>query len=290
MLAPIFASLTGAAPSERLEARLVALWEEGRAAWPSVNLDAADFARDLAARAVAAGTGERALDGLHAADLYLACACARGVAGAAAAFERRFLSEVPGYLRRLRPAPALVDEVRAVLGERLFVGEGGAAPKIAGYSGAGPLSGWLRVAAVRTALNLTRRKGDAIPAGEPVAAAIADGDPETELLRARYGAAMSEAVRAAFATLGARQRSVLRLRFADGLTDEKIAALFGVHQTTVSRWITAAREAVLVETHRRLREALRLDARELQSLAGILRSRIDLSLDGLLGSGDGSRG
>ena len=50
----------------------------------------------------------------------------------------------------------MVDDVKQELREKLLVASG-ALPRIADYLGEGPLTGWVRVSATRTALNLLRR-------------------------------------------------------------------------------------------------------------------------------------
>lgn len=285
-LAPPFAAVAfpGSEAPADIEPRLQALVATARESWPALDLAPATFVQHLAARAREAESIDAYLRGVHAADLYLACAVQCGSRAAATALDRLLAREMPVFLRRLRPSPAFADEVRQALCEKLLVAPPGATPKIAGYSGSGPLGAWLRVAAVRTALNLQRGKQEEAMDTERAALAIA-GDAEIEYIRSRYGDAMHAAVREAFGALPARQRAVLRLRFVDGLTDEKIGAVYGVHQTTVTRWVAAARETVMQETRRRLREQLGVGAAELESLAGVLRSRLDLSLSTLLGPG-----
>src|SRR5581483_4498624 len=93
-------------------------------------------------------------------DLYLACACARGVPAALAALDRAVLLRVPAFICRVSTDAAFADEVRQQLRERLLVAPPGGAPKIAEYGGAGALHAWVRVAALRTALNLRRNRDD----------------------------------------------------------------------------------------------------------------------------------
>src|SRR5262249_51360296 len=57
---------------------------------------------------------------LHAEDLYLACACAAGNAAALAAFDARYLGQVKVFLGRMKPPPALVEEVKQALRVRLL--------------------------------------------------------------------------------------------------------------------------------------------------------------------------
>ena len=78
----------GAASDAALEARLAGLVARGRAAYPELAVDGVAFVRFLA-RAVARAESEApaSLDAIEIEDLYLACACAAGVSGAAARFE-----------------------------------------------------------------------------------------------------------------------------------------------------------------------------------------------------------
>src|SRR5215467_5483967 len=75
-----------------LDRRLWALVAEGRAAWPDLPIAAKDVV-EFVARQVTPDLADAALDGLRPADLYLACACARGVAAAIAAFDREYMRE-----------------------------------------------------------------------------------------------------------------------------------------------------------------------------------------------------
>jgi RNA polymerase sigma-70 factor (ECF subfamily) len=189
-------------------------------------------------------------------------------------------------IARLSLTAAQVEEVQQLLRERLFMAAPGGSPKIASYSGRSALQAWLRVVALRTALNLQR--GKSRWTGEAGLEALAAGaDVELDHLRARYQEEFSRALRDAFSELTSKQRNLLRLRFMEGLTDEKIGRLFGVHQTTATRWIAAARDAVFAETRRLLSERLRLSTGEFESLILAVRSQLDVSLTGLFRTGKG---
>jgi RNA polymerase sigma-70 factor (ECF subfamily) len=58
-----------------------------------------------------------------------------------------------------------------------------------------------------------------------------------------------------------------------------------VHRATVARWLASAREVVLERTMAQLGDDLRLDPAELVSLIRVVRSELDVSLQGLLASG-----
>src|SRR5713101_7284652 len=80
---------------------LRALHAAGREAWPDVPLDAEAFAADVTNRVDAHRNLDDAVSTLHAADLFLACACSRGIASALAAFDRVHLARVPDFVRRI---------------------------------------------------------------------------------------------------------------------------------------------------------------------------------------------
>src|SRR5207302_5882500 len=144
-----------------LDRRLWTLVAEGRAAWPDLAVVAKDLV-EFVARQVTPDLADGALDGLRPADLYLACACARGVNGAINAFDREYMREVDIALARMRIGPPRLSDVKQLVRQRLFVGGGTAgaptsAGKIAEYGGRGDLRRWVRSVAVRTCLNDLRK-------------------------------------------------------------------------------------------------------------------------------------
>jgi RNA polymerase sigma-70 factor (ECF subfamily) len=233
---------------------------------------------------VPGGEGGR-LEDLHAADVYLACACAAGDAQAIAALDRGYLSEVLAVLGRSGVERAAADEAVQRLRERLFVATDARRAKIADYSGRGPLAGWLRVAATRAAKDLRRdeatRAAVARDAGPP--SSLPSVDPELATIQRRYGEAFNQAFRAAFGSLTAEERSVLRFYFVDGLNLDRIGGALGLSRATVGRRMVTARERLLAETLRPLGESLRATPAELESLLAIVRSRLEVSLGALIG-------
>jgi hypothetical protein len=107
------------------------MFDVAHAAWPAVRVDRAGFEAYAEER-----TGE-AHEPLYVEDLYLAYACAQKSPIALAAFERHFMPEVRAALASARHRGVPLDELEQLVRTKLFVGE---APKIAQYSGRGPLS------------------------------------------------------------------------------------------------------------------------------------------------------
>ena len=194
------------------------------------------------------------------------------------------MSEVDAHVARFDRSAAFADEVRQDLAARLLVAAPGARPKLEDYAGSAPLSAWVRVAAIRTALNLRRRKAFAaeIADDRAVAEQAASGNVEVEHIRQRYGC-LRDRDRQGAGQPPVRDRTLLRLRIVEGMEVEAIATMYGVHRTTVTRWMGACINRLLFETRRILRDEFGLAIAEIDSLAGLVRSQLHLSLARLLG-------
>jgi RNA polymerase sigma-70 factor (ECF subfamily) len=268
-----------AVPDAEVGATLRRLFDEGRRAWPGLELGVEAFVAHLARLGEAVLPPEA-----RAPDLYLAGACAARVRGAVEAFDRAYLAQLGGALRRLGPSPAFVDEIRQEVRDKLFVGRGGAPPKIVEYKGKGTLASWVRVVALRAAIQLRRRSGVGGDDQGELDLPAAD-DPEKAYDEERYREAFDRALREAVAVLDGEQRRLLRRHFAEGITLDALAVELGVHRATVARRLAAARSTLRLEIRRRLQAALGARESELESLARRMRSRLDVSLPGLLRTG-----
>ena len=275
-----------------VEPQLARAFDELRAALPGLALAPAEFAAHLARHLAKANPPARAPATLHASELLLAFACARAVPGAIEELERRHGAAIDAAIRGLDASAAFGDEVRQQLRERLFVGHGsGREPAIAGYSGAGALGGWLQLAARRTALNHHQRDPHAPGAARPqggeedalLEARAPQADPELEHLKATCRPQFEAAFKEALGTLTVRERNLLRLRYLDGVNGQKLAGMYAVDASNISRALAGAREKLQEETRRRLIAALGLTASQLQGVLGLLLSRLDLSLSTALG-------
>ena len=227
-----------------------------------------------------------ALARIHAADLYLAFACAEQVPGALAVFEGLCGSVIDGALAGPATA-AFADDAKQLVREKLFIGgdaDEPSGPRILSYAGRGPLAAWVAVSAQRTALSLRRHEVSAharhrAAAAEELAAAV---HPELAYLKRTYRAAFAECFEAALESLGNRERTLLRLHLISRLRLDQIAPMFQVNISTVSRWLAAARESLLTFTREGLSRRLHIAPGEFDSLARLLQSQIDVSLARLL--------
>ncbi len=217
-----------AGPLPELDGALSAALNSARQRWPAVAVDGGAFARYLAARA-AGGT----LIGLHTDDLYLACGCAGGDPAAVATFEAEYGRDIDTVAARFRRAGIDVEDIGQQVREKLLVAPAGGAPKIADYAGLGYLQNWVRITAVRTFLDATRRapgRREVGDAGGLMMVADPDDDVELAYLKRHYRAAFKVAFEEAIASLTSQQRNALRQHLIAGLTIDQIAGLYGIHR------------------------------------------------------------
>jgi RNA polymerase sigma-70 factor (ECF subfamily) len=181
---------------------------------------------------------------------------------------------VPLYIARIDASKTIADEVQQRVRERLLAG---APPRIAEYAARGSLGAWVRVAAVRIAIDL-KRSPELAGTDALDRLLAANDDPELALVKARYRPELDRAVRETSAELSQREATLLRLHFADGVAVERLARSYQVHRATVTRWIADARQRFVDGVYRRLAERLGLSRREFESLMPAVVSQLHLSL------------
>jgi len=280
-------------PDPALETRLSELVARGRSAHPELALDEVAFVQQLARCAAAPGAATplplEQLERLHIEDLYLACACAAGVAGAAARFEERCGPRLKAVLGASVKSADLRAEIRQRVLDLLLVGTIDTPAKIAGYGGQGPIDSWTAVVAQRQLTTLLRKDETERRAREGAALETALGGgvaPEVAFAKQRYRAAFERAMADALSVLEERDRLVLRLHLVSQISVQDIGKMYGVAQSTASRWLASARDQVQTEVTRLLRQRLGASPDEIASLAGVMASQIDLSISRLLSPGD----
>jgi RNA polymerase sigma-70 factor (ECF subfamily) len=278
------------APStgEGFEKELGLAHSAAQAAWPTVIVEPDAFFSHLARRLGAGACSLEGLSKLRIADLYLACACELGTAGALEAFDARFGREIQAALRRLRLSDADIEETQQLLRARLFLPRDDARPKIAEYSGRGDLRSWVRVVAVRMGLRALRQQkarsgasggGDEALDGMPAAG----DDPEIEYLKRTYGAEFKVALAEGWKALPIRSRLLLRQYFGHGLSVDEIGAVHRVGRSTAARWVTAAREDLVSRTRDGLMQRLAVGRPEVASILRLIESQLASKMADLVG-------
>lgn len=267
---------------------VLAVEAAGREAWAGIEVDHAAL-RAFLSRRLQGPDPMAEVQGLCAADLYLACACVAGVPGAAERFDEGYRPVIRAAVARLDGGRGILDEVLQRVRDIALVGAGRGRPALAGYGGRGDLRGWVRVVAVREAYKLLRadRGRVGVEDDEMFDVLASPGeDPELAILKQRYRNEFRTAFRGAVAALPRRERTALRLHVLDGLSIDEIAPMYSVHRATAARWLARARERLLVETRRELRRALGIDDEQVDSVIRLIQSRLDVTLDTVLQSQD----
>ncbi len=246
-----------------------------RARWPQVAFDDAACKRHLEE---CSDEGRQPPFGT---ELVLAVACLAGDAAAIRAFNDEMFDRVDRVLSRLGLGAADADDVKQDVRTKLLVSKDGD-PKLALYRGTGPLAHWVASVAGREALGSMRKKRPTDVIDDDDVLADAADDPELVALKSQHGAAFKEAFQAAVRELGSRERGILRALVVDDRSVNEVAAVYGIHRVTASRWVSELRADLLKRTRNQLRDRLQLDPQSLESALRLLDSNLELSLYRLL--------
>jgi RNA polymerase sigma-70 factor (ECF subfamily) len=281
-LAPAAVPRFAISPDEAAQVTSQAL-ARARARWPGVAHDEARFAADVAARLAAATLPLEALARLHVEDMWLAGACACGSDEALRAIDAEHIGQVAAWVRHIDASPSFASEIRQAVRMRLFSSKDDEPLVIGRYDGSVPLAGWLRVIAIRLALNARRGKRPAVASPTEVGM-LPDSalDPERVAIKRRYKDAFNAALAASLLALPPRDATLLRLHHAEGVSLDALAQMYGAHRATIARWLAAARARVLDAVRARLADELSISPSDVESLVGDLQSQVDISLIALL--------
>jgi RNA polymerase sigma-70 factor, ECF subfamily len=251
---------------------------DARSMWPGMSISDEQFVAHLIGK-IGAAADEGDWSARHTNDLYFACACLHHCARALACFAKRYEPSMARAMGRAGVRGPAADELVAALREKLFFGD---APRIAEYSGRGPLAAWVRAVAHNAAVNETVAAKRNVELDEILDSPGVEVDPELGYLKARYGAEFRLSLVHAVHTLATRERRVLREHYIDGSTVDELGRIHGVHRATAAEWVVKARQALAREVRNDLTRRLSLSSRELESLLRMLRSDVRSSIMGML--------
>jgi RNA polymerase sigma-70 factor (ECF subfamily) len=247
---------------------------------PLLQLELDAFVEHVAPLIEQSADHERAFSELNAGDLFLAVGCLQQNPVAIAIFDERYVSTLRTFVSEIDFDAARLDELKQLLRERLLVAEGpGAQARIASYTGRGALGAWVQIVARRLALTSLRHKqATEVLDDAHEAQALVGADPELDYVRLRYASEFREAFEASLRELSSHERLLLRLHLVDGASLTRIAAVYKVSQSTISRRIQQARETVASLMKKRLKALLGITESEFESLLRLVESRFELSL------------
>ncbi|HJZ79350.1 MAG TPA: sigma-70 family RNA polymerase sigma factor [Pyrinomonadaceae bacterium] len=203
------------------------------------------------------GTVKTFFDGLHADELCLVMACERGDQAAWTDLFEGYSATVRSAARTASSNEAMAEDLAQSIWAELHGlkarGDGTPAGKLAYYSGAGSLGGWLRAVVGQLAVDQHRKQAKIVQTEEDseldrlvLSEAEPDGahafhaaaSPE-ELLADQLAAAdVEKALGRAMAELPDEDRLLVRLYYFDGLRLREAGAVLGVHEATASRRLT----------------------------------------------------
>jgi RNA polymerase sigma-70 factor len=216
------------------------------------------------------------IDALHADDLCLVMACERGDQNAWTDLFEGYGATVRSAARAASSNEAMADDLAQSIWADLhglkMRADGKPAGKLAYYSGAGSLGGWLRAVVGQLAIDQHRRQSKLVQAEEEVdlerMAHGADGEsggpgpfhlapnPEESLASDLAAADVEKALGRVLGELSDEDRLLMKLYYFDGLRLREAGALLGVHEATASRRLTRIHsqvrervESILMKEH-----------------------------------------
>ncbi len=261
---------------------------QAQTAWPDMPLDPCNFASYVARHAPLSEASVMTLEGVHLRDLALAFGALSLSAVAARALDELYIQRVGEFVVRTTVDRDVIEETKQHMRTLLLVGLVGAEgdeapqPKLTEYSGKGPLGGWLRVMAVRTALNVLRaRKPTTELTAENAPVAAIAHDPQLAYLRAHDREVFSTTFQQVLADLDDTSRTMLKLHYIQGMTMSQLATVFQTSRSSVARQVAEVRARILERTSEQLKHA-GVSASVIESMVNQAASKLDFTITKML--------
>lgn len=219
----------------------------------------------------------------HGVELFLAFCCGNSEA-AIRTLQHVYRRELDEHLKRAGFDESTRQDVLQQLMLHLCAGD---QPRILTYAGKASLCSWMKVATLRLAINMKPRNPVArSEIGELAISHLVDETRSPELRLAIEGARplFQAGLARAMSSLSDRDTTLLRLFIVEGVSNESIAKLYGVHRATSARWIADIRRRILDEVQRTVTRDLGLHSSEFESLAWLVKSELQLSFRRLFGA------
>jgi RNA polymerase sigma-70 factor (ECF subfamily) len=170
---------------------------------------------------------------------------------------------------------------------KLFVGDAIRTPGITTYAGRGPLGAWVSMVAQRVGLSLInehRSRAHPLPQDDAAIDAVNSGvDCERSHLRKYYKPQLEAAILEALQELSDRACALIYLHFGRGVTLQRIGAMYGVNQSTASRWLAGSITLLRRQIWRALTRLYPLRREEFSRVNLMLLDDLELDVLTLLG-------
>jgi RNA polymerase sigma-70 factor, ECF subfamily len=205
----------------------------------------------------------------------LACGLFHQHPEAQRSFTLHVAPRVKAALHRAGASSVESDELMQASLTRVLVENGG--ERLKQYRGHGTFPAFVITVALRLFTNArTALKPQSSDDGlDRLPAAL---DLERHLARSQHRAHFARAFQAALDALAPRQRTLLKMNLVNGSSIDELAPMYQVSRATVARWLAQSRDALRLETLRRLSVTTRLDGDDLEGLMASLESSFDVSL------------
>jgi RNA polymerase sigma-70 factor (ECF subfamily) len=256
-----------------LERSLLTLCEQAESRFPGASLARQSFMRWLGERC-----SRDELSRIRADDLWLACASASGDAVAVRTLMSSYIAPLADTLGRAG-IPSRAGGSNTAAPDRSVVAAPPAQPMISSYRGQGD-PGWLRVIALRSARR-QRGRDARLGAASRGAGRLRPRRRRLAYLKQKYTREYKAAIEAA-RNLAQRDRNLLRFSLVDQLSIDQLGAIYHQHRSTVARNLQRIRRELVEQTRKNLETRLGVARAELDSIAKLVESQLDLTLPRLL--------
>ncbi len=175
---------------------------------------------------------------LHLEDLYLATGCGQNNETSWERLKALYTNHISNVAHAFCSTHQEARDVKDEIITHLFFPDSQGRSRIATYDGLSSLRTWLgKIIKNRATYHHQLKWNEAVPLDslrDTPSAAAAD-QLEAALLNARYGEALVDSFKVAANGLTDRERLVLLQLFEDGIPAGKVAKMFGVHQSQITR-------------------------------------------------------
>jgi RNA polymerase sigma-70 factor (ECF subfamily) len=265
--------------------RLQLMHEASGATTWSVSLD--ELARAVweglgAAASLEPGQIPELLKQIHADELALALACAKGNERAWEAFSFGYRSAIYEAACSFVPDLALARELSDSMAAELYGMGSGDAPrrsKLAYYHGRSSLRTWLRAVVYQKFVDEYRRTSRFEPLPENPEVLAAESRAVSEQDEHRYAKLLSEAVSVTLRELSGGERMLLSFYYVQQLTLRQIGRIRGEHESTVSRHLDSVRKKLRKQIENYLRKVKKLNAYEVDQCFDYVARGVMVDLD-----------
>lgn len=226
------------------------------------------------------------ISGLHTSDLYLSVACAKPTNAAWKRFNfmyRSFIAKVTGS------ACSTVDSARTIaesISGDIFLPDASGRSRIGSYEGRSSLATWLS-AVINHAAVKEQNRCNRLQQLEDLYDLVdcAEHRSIEGALRAdRYASLVLDSFAVAGKSLNDKERRILVLRYKDGLQGYQIAAILGIHPSTVARRLHHIYDKLRGKTVSTLESKHQLSPLAIKECVDQIREDPDYSIESLLGS------